>query len=282
MKKAKLTKILLLAAGSCALFSCAGNNDSKDIDSESDFLEVASASSLKIASINVLSHKLKSADTATSGASVKLSIYNNDNCTATGKVTYEGKDYSLGGIVYNVSYGEDKTQEFYIDTQTKKGVAYDDSGDYLWYVEMVKELIKEEYEDIRTIYDGFKSYIGKSAEELGYTSYTLRRSVAANVAGYVFHSFQKDGTSEIETYRYITLDKKNGSWVFTSYSERIATTTIDDKGYSSTVYDVSEATFETVDSYSDLVINLSDYMISGETTSGDSLDIPSTGVLSEK
>lgn len=282
MKKANLMKILLFAAGTCALFSCAGSNDSKDIDSESDFLEVAASSNLKIASINILSHKLKSADTATSGTSVKLSVYNNDNCTATGKVTYEGKDYSLSGIVYNVSYGEDKTQEFYIDTQTKKGIAYDNSDDYIWYVEMVKDLINEEYEKIRIIYDGFKSFIGKSAEELGYTSYTLRRSIATNVAGYVLHSFQKDGTSEIETYRYITLDKKNDNWVFTSYSERIATTTIDDKGYSSTVYDVSEATFETVDAYSDLIINLSDYMISGETTSGEDLIIPSTGVLSEK
>ena len=282
MKKTKLDKILVLAAGTCALFSCVGNNDSKDVDSEGDFLEVAKASDLKIASINVLAHKVKSGDTTTSGTSLKMSVYNNNNCTASGKVTYEGKDYSLGGIVYNVSYGEGKNQEFYIDTQTKKGTAYDGSDNYYWYVEMVKELINEEYEDIRTIYDDFKTCIGKSASELGYTSYTLRRSVATNVAGYVFHSFQNDGMSEVETYRYITLDKINDDWVFTSYSERIATTTVDEKGYSNTVYDVSEATFEAVDSYSDLIINLSDYMISGETTGGDNLVIPSTGILSEK
>ncbi len=282
MKKANLTKIIVLAAASGALFSCAGNNDSKNVDSASDFLEVASASDLKISSINILSHKLKSADTATSGTSLKLSVYNNNNCTAAGKVSYEGKDYSLGGIVYNLSYGEGKNQEFYIDTQTKKGTAYDGSDNYRWYVEMVKDLIDENYESIRTIYDDFKSCIGKSAEELGYTSYTLRRSIATNVAGYVFHGFAKDGAKEIETYRYITLDKKNDNWVFTSYSERIATTSVDEKGYSSTIYDVSESTFETVDAYSDLVVNLSDYMISGETTGAETLTIPSTGVLSGK
>lgn len=282
MKKAKLAKALLLSFGACALLSCAGTNDSKDIDSESDFLEVASAKDLKIASINVISHKLKSADTASSGSSVKLSVYNNNNCTASGKLNYEGEDYSLSGIVYNLSYGESKRQEFYIDTQTKKGVVFDDSSVYLWYVEMVKELINEEYEEIRGIYDSFKSCIGKSAEELGCSSYSLRRSIASNVAGYVFHSFQKEGKSEIETYRYITLDKKNGDWVFASFSERIATTSVDEKGYSSTVYDVSEATFETVEAYSDLVISLSDYMISGETTGVDGLLLPSSGILSAK
>ncbi len=282
MNKKKLTNILLLGAGACAILSCSGSNDSKDIDSLNDFIEVASASSLKISSVNVLSNKQKGAETSTSGASLKLSAYSGNNCIAAGKATYEGKETTLSHIVYTLDNGEGQSQEFYINTSTKKGVVYDGAGSHSWYVAMVKELIGKEYENIRAIYDEMKGYIGKPASEIGYSSYTLRRSIATNVAGYVFHGFKKEGNSEIETYRYITMDKFDEDWVFSSYSERIATTTFDEKGYSSTLYDVSEATFAIVYEYSDLIVNLTDYSISGETTTGEELEVTSTGVLSPK
>ena len=281
MKKTNLMVALLLGLGTVALASCSISNDSKDINSASDFVEVAKGDTLKIATANVMDHKLKSSDTSTAGTTLKLSIYNNDDCTASGKVTYEGKETNLSGVVYTATYGNVK-QQFYIDTTTKKGTVYNSTTEYAWFSELVKESIVGEYEEINAYYEDFKSYVGKSAADLGYTSYSLRRSIATNVAGYVLHAISNKENVETETYRYITLDKINGEWVFTNYSERIATTTVDDKGYSNTVYDVSEATFEIVDSYSNLVISLSDYTISGQNTDDDGIQWSDFGILSAK
>ena len=126
-----------------------------------------------------------------------------------------------------------------------------------------------------------KSYVGKSAAEIGFDSYSLRRSIASTVAGYVFQGYKSEENSKTETYRYITMDKINGVWAITNYTERITKVVVDPgKSTSTTNYDISEATLSIVNEYPVASIGLSTYTLTVDgMTAGDIVfpdDIPLT------
>lgn len=261
----KQTLFLGLAAlSSAALSSCGTKNDSKVVTDLADFIDAASVADLKIASSNVVEHKTQTdtGDNKNPGVTRKAAYYQDGNFSiSTSSDNHIG--YTLKGDAFE--------QYLLIDSKKNTGTIYNNASALDAERAIVSSLLKSEYETLLGRYNDMKSYMGKSASEIGFDSYSLRRSIASTVAGYVFQGYKSEENSKTETYRYITMDKINGVWAITNYTERITKVIADPgKSTSTTNYDISEATLSIVDKYPVASIGLSTYTLTVDgMTAGD-------------
>ncbi|MGM9813371.1 MAG: hypothetical protein ACI32C_00455 [Candidatus Enteromonas sp.] len=255
----KILLPLLLIPASTTLFSC-GSQESKAIDSLDDFIEVASKDDVAIIGVNVVENA-KKGDETSSGTTRRANLY------AEGNYTMTSGDKNVIGYTYHAPSGT--TQYIKIDTRTKRGEIYDDANVLNDDRAFVENQLDSDYAKLATVYDAMKGQVGKSAEDLGYDTFTLACSVAPNVAGYVSTGFKTtvDGavTKTIEASRYLTMDKIEGKWCFTNYAERITTTTVEKRDdapdIKRTVYDVTDVRINVSKELPSLAISLGTYTI---------------------
>lgn len=126
-----------------------------------------------------------------------------------------------------------------------------------------------------------KAQVGKSAEVLGYDTFSMSYTVApGGIAGYVTSGYKTvvegNVTKTIEANRYLMLDQIKGKWCFTNYAERITEiTTTKNPGKPDlvrTVYTLTDYQAVVADEYPPLNVSLENYVVVPDHATSDLIE----------
>jgi hypothetical protein len=265
-------RISLLSASALLVCACAGNQYGGVADASS-FVEVASLDEVSIASCYL---KTKIGVISTTGSSSSASSSSQGTTTA-----HETDFYSHGDFKYNGDSGSiightEKGLYFLINALTSTGFQFGSDEPLAPYRAKAQAYLAQDYATLSAVYATVRSYAGKTAAELGFSSLSVLATQAGDTVGYTAVTVQSDGTSKTELRYYITLDKVTEShYVFTDVAIRRAVT---DLATGSTNYRNEEYGLVHVSSFegTDFVFNAASYTIALGTA--DISSIPS-GVL---
>ena len=281
MKNGNKWIIAILGMAATAALAGCQSETSKAIDGLEDFVSVASYDDIHVFNSNITIDSRTLNGQKVTGTSRQAGLYADGNFQiAAGTANYIGYTYA----------GETSDQYFLLNTKAKTGKVYDSSHALDATRDIVQNQLRTDYGELAAIYEGMKSTVGKSAEELGYVDYSLRRTIAPGVAGYVSlaHKVETTETGSIRTEinRYLMLDFIEDKWCFTNYSERktIEETIVNpEKGTTvNTEYVWSDYTIKVGDSYPTLAVQLSSYILKPASSTSDAVTFGESGPLSTK
>ena len=281
MKNGNKWIIAILGMAATAALAGCQSETSKAIDGLEDFVSVASYDDIHVFNSNITIDSRTLNGQKVTGTSRQAGLYADGNFQiAAGTANYIGYTYA----------GEASDQYFLLNTKAKTGKVYDSSHALDSTRDIVQNQLRTDYGELAAIYEGMKSTVGKSAEELGYVDYSLRRTIAPGVAGYVSRAHKVEtteaGSIRTEINRYLMLDFIEDKWCFTNYSERktIEETIVKpEKGTTvNTEYVWSDYTIKVGDSYPTLAVQLSSYILKPASSTSDAVTFGESGPLSTK
>ena len=235
------------------LFSCGSNINAKAVDSANDFIEVAAASELKISFVSSNVGAVTGGTDPMAGVTARAYYYSNDN--------YRIETATDNHIGYTLVTAAGLNQYCLINTKTKNGTIYANADSLNEERALTVAELERQYNALGEAYQMMKNSFGKSAQELGYTSYEFRRSIAPDVAGYVLLTEKVNGEEKVVTNYYLMMDKIGGKWAFTNYSVRSTVYKMDNGAFAVDHYETTQYQITVVEEYPAIPISLSGYAL---------------------
>ena len=266
-------RILLLTIAPL-LVGCGSNIDAKAVDSPNDFIEVAAAADLKISFVSSSVGAVTGGENPVTGTMARAYYYSDDN--------YRIETSTDNHIGYTFVTSTGAKQYCLINTKARSGTIYAEAEALNEERELTIAEIRKQYNALADVYKMMKDAYGKSAEELGYTSYEFRRSIAPEVAGYVLLTETVEENKKTVTNYYLMMDKIGDKWAFTNYNSRSTVYKVEDGAYVVDYYVTTQYQINVVEEYPSIPISLSGYALTVVGLSVNDIQYDSDGPLTAR
>ncbi len=274
-----MKKNLLLGLASLLLLSSCGiNSFGREITTLDDFVTIGKDSDNDfhvVKSNRVFVKSDKGTDTSLSSVNHNAEMYSGDDFVYEESTKYTG---------FTIKYDVDT---YFLITGDKNGVVSEEANLLSEYRSAARKLIDDDYQRVIDVYDGMKSFVGKSGNAevngISYSNLTLTFADADSTIGYTLkYTYQKDDAIRTEAH-YITLDLVGDKWGISFYSSRISDVINGEEFYYVTEYQFSCVNDSTLNAKTlNAKNNLSNYTFTSSGLTLDDFDLDGDCSLTKK